>query len=300
MDLETTILLLELQLADTRELLAGGRGRTAEMTDYERALQLQYEELRATLRNFTDLQLSQSMSGAVPDNTPLNVSSSFVRDFEAIPRMSGAMPNDTPLGVSPSVVRDFAQLAISKENTFVEGDADTDNAGEGSSSHVFGQCVACSDRFTAAQGYTAPCNHIYCTGCTIRLFEESLRDESLFPPRCCRQEMVIGSVQTILGAALTQRFNLKAIEHVTPNKTYCHDPRCSRFILPANILGQHGVCTECRAVTCVQCKRGAHNGNCEEAGDAVFQALTQAQGWRGCYRCRAVIELNTGCNHITW
>jgi len=251
MDIETTILLQELQLADIDGLLATRISRTPEVTDYEYALQLQHEELSATLRHFTNLRLSRSMSGAIPDDTPLNTS-------------------------------------------------DTDNAGEGSSRHVFSECVACNDRFPAPQGYTAPCDHVYCTGCTVRLFEDSLRDESLFPPRCCRQEMAIDSVQTILGAALTQRFNLRAIEHATPNKTYCHDPRCSRFILPDNILGHHGVCTECRTVTCVHCKQGAHNGDCEEAADTVFQALTQAQGWRDCYRCHAVVELNFGCNHITW
>jgi len=316
MDLETTISILEVQLADTRELLADRREGTTEWTDYERALLLQYDELRATLRTFTDLQMSQSMSGAMPDNPPVNVSSSFVRDYEGIPRIDGAIPNDDGSSIEDdsdtgmsidkddrSAIDDDADTEMSTDNddrASIDHDADTDIASEASSHQVFGQCVACIDRFPASQGYTAPCDHIYCSDCTVRLFEDSLRDESLFPPRCCRQEMVIDSVQAILGAALTQRFNLKAIEHATADKTYCYKPRCSTFILPDNIHGRRGLCTECRRRTCVNCKQKAHKGRCEEPEDAVFEALTEEQGWRVCHRCRAVVELSTGCNHITW
>jgi len=315
MDVETTILVLELQLADTLDLLASSKGKTVEPTDSERALQLQSEELRATLTSYTDHRMCQSISRAIHDDTPALAREYAAevraeRDREMAVNLDGGRTRRdsvtstiSKLDVSAALVRNFSKLNFYDDHdtcSLIGDEADSSNAGKGSSRHAIRECVACNNRFPSHQLYIAPCNDVYCTDCTVRLFEDSLRDESLFPPRCCRQDMTISSVRTILGPALTERFDLKAIEHATPDKTYCHNPVCSRFILPYDIDGDRGTCTDCHAVTCVGCKETAHDGNCEEARDAVFQALREEQGWRDCFRCHAVVELDTGCNHITW
>ena len=53
------------------------------------------------------------------------------------------------------------------------------------------RCVPCQDRYPEEEVYEGlPCNHAYCVHCLYDLFQRSLKDEELFPPRCCRQENI--------------------------------------------------------------------------------------------------------------
>ena len=40
-------------------------------------------------------------------------------------------------------------------------------------------------------------------------------------------------------------------------------------------------------------------GPCNDQNDTEFQQVIQSNQWKTCARCRRVIELGTGCNHIT-
>lgn len=176
---------------------------------------------------------------------------------------------------------------------------DDDNGG-GSSMLGSLNCAACGDNKPASQTYKAPCAHAYCNDCITQLCEDSLRDDSLFPPRCCRRDMALSAFRTLLTPELASRVELKTIEHDTIDKTYCARRDCSTFILPTNILDNRGTCADCATETCTRCKEVAHLGHCEPPGDdtAVLH-LAEEQGWRRCFRCRAIVELNLGCNHMT-
>jgi len=185
------------------------------------------------------------------------------------------------------------------DNCSLIGDDDDDDNGEGSSKLKTRECVACNDNKPTAQTYLAPCADAYCGGCLVQLVEDSLVDESLFPPRWRRQEMALSGVRVFLGSELTHRVELKAIEHNTIDKTYCANRTCATFILPTEIIDNCGRCAVCDTQTCTHCKELAHIGNCEQARDDVVVRLAQEQGWRRCFRCQALVELTTGCNHIT-
>lgn len=49
------------------------------------------------------------------------------------------------------------------------------------------------------------------------------------------------------------------------------------------------------------CKGASHHGDCpnDESLHQVLQLAGQ-QLWQRCQNCRAMIELNVGCNHITY
>ena len=111
--------------------------------------------------------------------------------------------------------------------------------------------------------------------------------------------MALSDVRVFLGPELTHRVELKAIEHNTVDKTYCSNRGCPTFILPTDIVNDRGRCAVCSTLTCTRCKERAHEGNCEQARDDVVLQLAEEHGWRRCFGCQALVELNTGCNHIT-
>lgn len=145
----------------------------------------------------------------------------------------------------------------------------------------------------------APCDqgHHWCIPCLSALFEQSLIDETLFPPRCCQAELAPSMVSEHLPEDFSRRFTERQIETSTSDRTYCR--KCTRFLLPEHITGQIGTCTECATKTCTICKEAAHEGFCP-ADPAVEETkrLAVENGWRECPSCRNIIELTHGCNHM--
>ncbi|RYP54640.1 hypothetical protein DL770_010955 [Monosporascus sp. CRB-9-2] len=171
-------------------------------------------------------------------------------------------------------------------------------------------CVACGESKHFAELARAPCRHEYCGECLSRLFEGATVDETLFPPRCCRQPIPLQQNLVFLDAAVAQRFRRKAVEFSTPNRTYCHNRRCRAFVPPSRYVRDDGDkrgiavaarCGECGARTCTECKGAAHGGG-DCPNDVQLQQVIQLareQGWQRCQNCWGMVELNMGCNHMT-
>ncbi|OAA64405.1 Zinc finger, C6HC-type [Niveomyces insectorum RCEF 264] len=194
-------------------------------------------------------------------------------------------------------------------------------------------CVACGSIVFADDGpggaIRAPCKHDYCAACIFGLFDAATKDETLFPPRCCRQTIPLGDdddedgtgdgntdcgrlVRAALPPATIATFRAKALEFSTANRIYCHDPTCSTFIPPSTPAvdvdavdtantADAVVCPRCNKATCTLCKTAAHaDFPCpDNESDKQMLALAAEQGWRRCNACQHIVELNTGCNHIT-
>ncbi|KAJ5499176.1 hypothetical protein N7453_008227 [Penicillium expansum] len=127
---------------------------------------------------------------------------------------------------------------------------------------VLRECTACSESHTEFNMIQSSCSHIYFQGCVIHLLQNSLADESLFPPRCCRVPLPLEAARAIIDDELWARFEEKRIEQGDRHRTYCSDPACSRYILPVHVRGT--------TATCRACNRQTH-----------------------------LVELRSGCNHIT-
>ncbi|KAK5995452.1 hypothetical protein PT974_03859 [Cladobotryum mycophilum] len=120
-----------------------------------------------------------------------------------------------------------------------------------------GDCIACGESTPASDMAKCPCSHQYCRKCLTRLFEMSIKDESLFPPRCCKKSIPLEDHRNILSSKLAGEFKAKEIEFRTPNRTYCHDPACSTFIPLQFIKNDVGTCAQ----FCYVC--GAKWKNCQ-------------------------------------
>ena len=86
----------------------------------------------------------------------------------------------------------------------------------------------------------APCNHFYHTTCLRDLFMTAMRDESLMPPRCCRQEIPL-ALASLVKTELDS-FNAKRLEFSTPDRLYCSRKTCSAFIPSKSIVRGIGSC----------------------------------------------------------
>ena len=316
-------MLVGLQLQDLDEVLSIRKGKETEsqqLSDADLALQVQQQEFERTIVELTDIRMAQSMARAVQDDGASVVvlhgeESQAAADREMACRLSGQFASIIPFTLD--LKADDDSLSI-----YSAINADDGNEGDGSygkarptgvvaeSSTLAAsrrgrpptfvhECVACNEESEAVQ---MPCADFYCRRCTVRLFEGAMIDETLFPPRCCRQNIPISLVRHFLGRDLISRTERKAIEYGTPNRTYCYSPACATFIEPGYISGASGTCSKlhCGRRTCVLCKKPAHDGDCptDDHTEAVLE-LAQLEGWQRCSSCRNMVELRTGCNHMT-
>ncbi|EUC55666.1 IBR finger protein, putative [Rhizoctonia solani AG-3 Rhs1AP] len=164
-------------------------------------------------------------------------------------------------------------------------------------------CVICGDYTN--QAFQAPCGCFYDRQCLTDLFDKATVDESLFPPRCCSQQISFTQVRSILSPQLVQKFETKSEEFKTPNRVYCHNSTCSRFLGPAATTEREKsarLCTQCWRTTCSFCKSASHASHVPCETDTAAQqvlALGRQEGWQSCPSCHHMVELDTGCYHMT-
>ena len=96
----------------------------------------------------------------------------------------------------------------------------------GKAKQKLGHCVACGDTKDFFDVARVPCDHEYCRECLASLFQASMKDESLFPPRCDGQPIPLNQVRFFLPVELAKEFEERSVRLSARNRVYCHDPRC--------------------------------------------------------------------------
>ncbi|KAH7010532.1 hypothetical protein EDB80DRAFT_839914 [Ilyonectria destructans] len=298
---ETTLhLIIELQLQDIESLAVSAKGkhRDGEQPDTIVATDAYKKELELLQQTTHDAMLCRSIADAVRQDgdaiTVFELNEQQAREDRLTAQRvhAGGSFNNTP-GRSRS---NSLQSSLSHvDNELFEkmlALSVRDEPGESSQwaasrKQELRQCDICTEERTAHLITKLPCDHKYCKDCVVQLYTDALTDESLFPPRCCRQPIPIDLAKPLLPPRLVGRFKAKEQELNTPNRTYCHRPACSTFIPIQFIVADKGTST-------------AHQGDCPN-GETTQQLLelAQQQGWRQCYSCHRLVELNLGCNHIT-
>ncbi|KAJ9615815.1 hypothetical protein H2200_001892 [Cladophialophora chaetospira] len=147
--------------------------------------------------------------------------------------------------------------------------------------HAPRQCYMCTDN----QGYSqttivGDCDHVWCRSCLTEAFELATKNESNYPVRCCRDSPIIPldhpGIVSLVGHELISAVQAKVVEYETADKTYCHDPKCSTFIVPTTIEEARAVCATCQKITCAQCKAEYHGEEeCKTANDEAFEQWQQ-------------------------
>lgn len=148
----------------------------------------------------------------------------------------------------------------------------------------------------------AVCRHLFCDECLTDFIEKSIKDESLFPPKCCGLTISFAGASDHLPKTLVKALVTKWEEYTDLSRVYCHVPACSTYIPPnwRDTHWQAGFCPACEKLTCLTCKGATHDGICpEQEGLKETERLARENGWRHCPSCHHLIEKESGCNHIT-
>src|SRR5262249_13904932 len=148
------------------------------------------------------------------------------------------------------------------------------------------------------------CGHYYDVSCLTNLFEASTRDQTLFPPTCCRRSISLNDVQSHLPIELIAVYLAKEIEFTTTRRIYCANPACSRFLGPrdddkANRRAVPCVAPDCDTHTCSSCNAAYVPGSrhsCRKAAKADRDAITlsRGRGWVRCPGCSEMVEKSVG------
>lgn len=323
-------LILTLQLEDLQNAEQTtdqkGKGRAGETSDFMVALDAYRRDLTSTAQVLKDRAMSCSIARAV------------LADAEAIRNLRAQeeqTASDRAMalqlsGRNPASVKQNAQpedpmnkeLLAKLEALWVgvaddkDGDGGSEPQAESSawaasrrtglsmSQKKTSTCVACNDNFHDFETLKCRgCTHEYCRECLSSLFRASLTDETLFPPRCCGNPIPVDASRGFIGYQIIGQFEAKRIEFETPadKRTYCHVPTCSTFIPAAAAKNNVATCVRCDARTCAVCKKAAHaNSDCpDDSSTQALLDLARAEGWQKCCSCSRLVELNTGCNHIS-
>ncbi|KAL1893926.1 hypothetical protein Sste5346_006067 [Sporothrix stenoceras] len=334
-DPQTLAVAVQIFLDDLNEFQSNrkGKNRQDDVTDEDIAMDAWQAELQAISQQFMDRALCESIAHAVEQDADL-IGVAVQEDIQAAEdrnmalRMSNAKeaagvsrPSTPALPeLDNKLEAKLRELNLSPSTQSAKGSVTVPRvAAESSSSAAerFSQkfrpvqsnphvvCIACGDRLPLENTHRVPCDHDYCHGCIESLITASIADESLFPPRCCNQPLALLDRNSepfdFIPEALYSQFYSKKEEFETVNRTYCHIATCSQFLsTKTDIRADIGTCPSCYVSTCTICKGATHNGPCpEDAASQDVLRIAQENGWQQCFGCKRLVELDTGCNHMT-
>lgn len=318
---EDTGCILQLLEDDLKHLESQQKGKHAagNLTDLEATIAIMKDEILAAQTSMQDEILAISTGTAIATDQNILMS---MRDEERVAdqdhRYAIALNSDErgaphisaqgrpiPEGEEANdavstIMADLMNRVSLSDNT--NNEAGPSRSASSSKSKAPGtECAACLDHFEASFMFMSSCGHSYCRDCNKQLFIGAIRDEELYPPRCCGQIVPPGIALRLLNYQELQNFCERALEHSTKDRVYCAEPSCSKFIPPFKIENEHGTCPQCRRETHLPCRSLAHPGVDCPMDDKLqsILAIAEEENWRRCSNCRTMIELHHGCNHMT-
>jgi len=319
-DPDSLALIVELQRSEIQSL-AKGKYKEGTETDNELAIQMYGEQLDMLDQSLSDHRLCHGISRAIDqdrdggtahvqneDQGTRDRQSALSLDHRAL--NTAVIPKGVTKALSRAILKQVPKpIAANAETLFgwlktrilSLGQICTAAVAKSSlPAKLERRCVSCGDLVQPSRSVHCPCSHDYCHDCIIELFSAAASDESLFPPRCCKQAIPFALGQEFLPAPLVKEFRLKVVEYATPNRTYCHKLFCSAFIPPLSIAADIGTCLECKSETCTICKGESHKDDCpEDPAMKEVLRLASENGWQRCPSCRRMVELEIGCYHMS-
>ncbi|KAG5963184.1 hypothetical protein E4U58_003639 [Claviceps cyperi] len=310
-------LIIEIQLQDLRYMTKGkhiiGHG-----PDSEVAAQIMEAEIRSLSSFYADRSMSRSIAHALV--TDADAIAAHVcqekqaaddRAFSLRDNPQGARRQPTATASSSGSHSKVTEDKISQKLAALKVDGQkvpsaaelsttTESPSASKEKSALRNCVACTSDVASTDSIRCPCSHDYCGDCITSLFSAAINDESLFPPRCCKEPILLDLSKPFLSATLLGAYEAKKLEYGTLDKTYCHVRTCSTFIPPAFVKDDVATCIKCQSKTCTMCKGETHTDDCPaDTLTADFLQIATENGWQRCYSCRRMVDLNTGCNHIS-
>ncbi|KAF4588501.1 hypothetical protein EYR40_010052 [Pleurotus pulmonarius] len=334
-DAETFALIARLLLADIEEAASHRKGKShaeSPPTDEELSFSVQQKEMENLLLSMQDLRVAEGLNQALTtDQAIINAFTIAERSADddrraAIALGSGLpMPARTPYqkrvedrrfslnipddpvstpSPTPSAPPPFVFMRKGEADNVASPDPYRAKPNRPFQSRTAKECISCMETFTPAHNLRPACGHDWCSPCLVDLVTACLKDESLYPLRCCGQNFVESEIfASLRDRRLLSQFRLKAREFATPplQRVYCPAPRCSSFLGPASNVKKSVGCEGCGETVCLACKSLDHGDeDCvEQAALTELKDLAREQGWQTCPGCHAVVELLYGCYHMT-
>lgn len=325
-DDEITMITLQVEEFDLFARQDKGKYRVDDVSDFRVALRISAEELQAYKDFVDDHKLAQSIGTAVHEDEAViaALTSEDLRVYQdrrvALRLSEEDVDPQEPRQASesdPSFLNEWlscmadtvvanASIATSDEEedqagpstTFTERQADLlAKLSEGFT------CNVCHERRSCTAMVRLLCDHRYCIDCTKALFVRATHDETLFPPRCCKKPLDAGLVKKYMTPEELAAYDSASEEFVTVNRVYCSNRQCGKFLPPALMNAATGAatCRACDTHTCCICKSEYHEGSDCPDDPALRETreLALANGWQTCPGCNGLVQLRTGCNHMT-
>ena len=196
-DDEIAALALQLEEINCRDENSKGKNRADESPDIDLTVSAYQSDVQAHIQFLHDLKLAHGIACAVdtdgqaiPEATrgesqaqrdrqlALPVNEGGNEEAEALPpkkRGSNGLPISTMR--KPMTKRERSRSV----NRLCEA------PGKGTRSPMDTSYSVCTNRFRQCDVRRLQCEHIYCNDCLKELSMRSTKDETLFPPTCCRQ-----------------------------------------------------------------------------------------------------------------
>ncbi|KAK3323500.1 hypothetical protein B0T19DRAFT_426205 [Cercophora scortea] len=165
-------------------------------------------------------------------------------------------------------------------------------------------CIVCLDEERPiSKTAKLKCGHRMCHPCLKRHFKLSISDPQTMPPKCCTADHIpLKHVEGLFDSDFKMLWNKKFAEYSSRNRIYCP---CGEWIRPEDMRREHGhkfgKCGRCKTKICCACNGRWHYPRPCPRDEETNQFLEQAkrEGWQRCHRCKHVVELKEGCNHMT-
>lgn len=166
------------------------------------------------------------------------------------------------------------------------------------------QCVICLD--DCAKTAKLKCGHRMCSMCLKTVFKRSIKEPGEMPPKCCSHDIPLKFVDPLFNKSFKKTWNSKLVEFSTRNRIYCPYKRCGAWIKPDSVYRADdgrkcAKCGDCKMKVCCSCNGKWHSSRKCPKDEETNRFLEQAKeaGWQQCYKCREMVELKEGCNHMT-
>ena len=168
------------------------------------------------------------------------------------------------------------------------------------------ECASCFDVVVYTEAVNLLCQHSYCSSCFSKLVSTAIEHETYFPPKCCLQTIPTKILKAGLSCEELAAYKLRAKEFAIPLDTrwFCASPECGKWFDRRRSRSRKDsvTCPHCHVKLCQGCRRLSHAPGEICPQDREFEAtfeMANLHGWRRCYKCQALVELISGCHHIT-
>ncbi len=169
-------------------------------------------------------------------------------------------------------------------------------------------CNICLDEKSSPEFSTLGCNHEFCTTCLDKFIKTACKDHSTAALRCpivaCKKTIENKDFPKITDAqsiAKLEEIQLQEWIIKQPGAKQCPTPECKyAFIADGSNQKQNIQCPRCKEHYCSHClinhpkQISCEDANPERASDTWKNAHTKP-----CPQCKAPIEKNEGCLHMT-